>query len=160
MIKQMITFHLPKPLNNFNKVLKNDKGLSLMEIVVSMAVMMILMVYGFVFFDTAWKYRAEGEDYFWVLNTAAGNMDALRAKGYADAVGTGDYILGNAVANAKSCIQALPSYSVTYSLTKNDVAGANLKSVTSKAVFGSNTVDLRSNVYKRWWDVNDLPDEP
>ncbi|MBQ3834794.1 MAG: hypothetical protein II816_04700 [Elusimicrobia bacterium] len=60
------------------KILKNIKGLSLSEVLVSISIVMILSVYGLSFFDAAWKYRSENDEYQTVLNNVVSNLESSK----------------------------------------------------------------------------------
>ncbi len=123
---------------------KNIKGLSLSEVLVSAAIVMILSVYGFSFFESAWKYRADNDEYQDVLTNVASNMESSKYSMCVDKLFTTE-ILGSDRSVTYNVVFGAPTYGC-YPITSNaTVVSANRGSPVT--VY---KISLVSRVYGNW----------
>lgn len=100
-------------MDRFIKKVFKYNGLTLVEVLVSVIITTLLMLYGTSFFIASWRLSAESEEYSTVLNDVVSNLESYRAKAFDSPVSlTTDYIVKNRTFRNK--------YNVTYTLSRSN----------------------------------------
>ncbi|MBR3628425.1 MAG: prepilin-type N-terminal cleavage/methylation domain-containing protein [Elusimicrobia bacterium] len=95
--------------------IRNEKALTLIEVLVAVILTAIVMLHGTIFFIATWRLNAESKEYSLILNDVVGNLENYIERQYNDDVNiTSDqYMIKDRLLRNK--------YNVTYSIVKNTV---------------------------------------
>lgn len=135
---------------NLNNFLNRNIGLTLVEVLASVIITTLLMLYGTSFFIAAWRLSAESDEYSMILNDVVSNLESYKSKSYNSAVtGAGVYVVQQKVLRNQ--------YTVNYTLSKSADVTNNFIYVTSKAEWSYgqgeesiNRISIKSAIAPRW----------
>ncbi len=140
------------------KIFKKN-GLTLVEVLVSVILTTLLMLYGTSFFIASWRLNSESTEYSTVLNDVVNNLECYKAKVFDTPVSVStDYIVKNKTFRNK--------YTVTYTLTRSateklSLAGTNYYYVVissanwsyGEGLSAANKISVKTAVARRWPNV-------
>ncbi len=117
------------------KILKNylnKKGLSLVEVVVSVALVTLIMLSCMSYFHYAWEVRAKSDEYNEVLNNAIANLEYAKYQ-----------LDGGAVVVVNNTLTTRGT-KVTYTVDKSG------NQFISNANYGANKIRIVTHSYNNW----------
>ncbi len=121
------------------KIIKNyftKKGLSLVEVVISVALITLIMLSSMAYFNAAWDVRAKAEEYNEVLYNVVANLESAK---YNINAGVTNFFPTTDNRNVTS-----RGTNITYSISKSG------NKLTSSAVYRGNKIILVSHACTNW----------
>ncbi len=116
--QQTIKLNMKNIMDKFKnkKLFNNSIGLTLAEVLISVVLTTLLMLYGTSFFIASWRLSSESNEYSTVLDDLVANLECYKAKAFDTPVSIStDYVVKNKTFRNK--------YSVSYTLSRNGKSG-------------------------------------